>query len=112
MKEIEKKLSDLDRRNIQFNVDELKYHQEKKQNSSLLPKLNLEDIPKELQNQVYYKIEKIGDLEIYQHFSETNGLVYIRLYKKINIPSELLQFLPLFTSVCDWLFFDFLIGFD
>eukprot|EP01080_Neovahlkampfia_damariscottae_P006260 gene6260-10268_t len=99
LKEIEKKLSDLDRRNIQYNADMLKAHQEKTQNSDVLPKLHLEDIPKQLQNQVNYKIQKSQDIDIYQHFSETNGLIHVLLYKKINIPKKMLQFLPLFTSV-------------
>jgi presequence protease len=96
---IKGKLSELDQKNIEYNSMKLDNHQKSFQNKELLPKLMLEDIPTKLQNLQNFKMTKINDLEVYQHPFDTNGLTYVRIYRKISVPQHLIQFLPFFASV-------------
>jgi presequence protease len=96
---IEAKLSELDQKNIEYNSMKLDNHQKSFQNKELLPKLMLEDIPTKLQNLQNFKMTKINDLEVYQNPFDTNGLTYVRIYRKISVPRHLIQLLPFFASV-------------
>jgi Zn-dependent M16 (insulinase) family peptidase len=96
---IKNQLSELDRKNIEFNSLKLNSHQKATLDKEILPKLNLEDIPTKLQNQQNFKILKIKELEVYQNSMDTNGVTFIRLYRKVSIPQHLIQLLPFFASV-------------
>jgi presequence protease len=96
---IKNQLSELDRKNIEYNSIKLKENQDSIQDPEILPKLNLEDIPSSIQNPQNFILKKIKDVEIFQHQYETNGLTFIRLYRKVSVPQHLIQLLPFFASV-------------
>jgi presequence protease len=96
---IKNQLSELDRKNIEFNSIKLKENQDSFQDPEILPKLNIEDIPSSIQNTQNFILKKIEDVEIFQHQYETNGLTFLRLYRKVSVPQHLIQLLPFFASV-------------
>lgn len=79
---------------------ELLLEQEDAKNSNVdcLPTLRVQDIPREIERKPIEK-SKIGNVELFQRETATNGISYFQAKHVINnLPSELRLLLPLFTD--------------
>ena len=78
---------------------DLKQRQEQKQDVSVLPTVTISDIPREIPKvEIRKKQEK--NTPVWWVPQPTNGLAYFRTLVPIpSIPSDLIPYLPLFTTV-------------
>lgn len=97
--EIEKQLGDEEKRRIVEDAAALKQEQEGKQDLSVLPTLELSDVPMEFED-VPYTVETISGAQVWFFPQPTNGLSYVDVrFDYSSLSDELKNYLPLFAYV-------------
>jgi len=96
--QIKQGLSESDAQNIISQAQALAERQSQEDNGDILPKVTLQDIPKET-HYLEAKTTKDGKLESYNYQQGTNGLVYQQLIFALpDIDQALLKLLPLYAQ--------------
>lgn len=94
---IEKTLTDEDKKRIVAQADSLKQRQERKQDLSVLPTLELTDVPMDFED-VPHTIEQLGRATVGWFPQPTNGLTYVNLAADFSgLDERLKDLLPLFS---------------
>ncbi|MGI1678044.1 MAG: insulinase family protein [Cellvibrionaceae bacterium] len=98
LSEIKSTLSDSDKQQVILLANDLQKRQEQKDDMSILPKVDLDDVPHKIR---YTKrnFSQANDLPVSSYSAGTNGLVYQQAI--IDIPSlteEELKIIPLYTA--------------
>ncbi len=95
--QIEKALTDEDKKRIVTRAESLKQRQERKQDLSVLPTLELADVPMEFED-VPHTIEQLGGATIGWFPQPTNGLTYVNFAADFSgLDERLKDLLPLFS---------------
>ncbi len=99
LQEISSRLSDEDRKNIVRQARELQVSQETPEDLSVLPTLQISDIPPEERN-VPFRREDHETLPVYWLEQPTNGIGYFSvMLDGGNVPEDLMPYVPLFCSL-------------
>lgn len=92
-------LSEAEKKLILQETSELKRYQEKPQDHHVLPSLNLDDIPKQIEF-TDCETRMIGNVKVHFYDQPTNGISHVRIKANLkNLPGHLRLFLPMFSEI-------------
>ncbi len=89
-------LTDADRKRIMQQANELEARQEQVDDESILPKVTLEDVPRDMK--IPEPVDQTGALPITRYDAGTNGLIYQQIIIQLpQLNERELQLLPLYS---------------